>query len=253
MRGAVEARQARAPRTGRQGSGHRLRGRRHPIHGARRCSRRDLQHRAGLHRRDPRVPRAFGLRRCVAALRARAQPDRRRRPDGPQTPTSGRSSRRCTATASTASSARRGRRCRGACRRRAVDRVGSYYPPTLLVGAPAVVGDRAGRGLRACARRPPVRRRGRRHRARQRQHVRSGLVGMDARRRSRPAREPVTRRRRHVGQRPLAHRVRSTARRSQGHGFGKDMSIEPLLDYSVTRHLMIRHARPMEHGGFRPA
>lgn len=36
-------------------------------------------------------------------------------------------------------------------------------------------------------------------------------------------------------------------------GFGKDMSIEPLLDYSVTRHLMIRHAAPPETSGFRPA
>lgn len=39
----------------------------------------------------------------------------------------------------------------------------------------------------------------------------------------------------------------------KGSGFGKDMSIEPLLDYSVTRHLMIRHAVPPETTGFRPA
>lgn len=39
----------------------------------------------------------------------------------------------------------------------------------------------------------------------------------------------------------------------KGSGFGKDMSIEPLLDYSVTRHLMIRHAPPPETSGFRPA
>ena len=39
----------------------------------------------------------------------------------------------------------------------------------------------------------------------------------------------------------------------KGSGFGKDMSIEPLLDYSVTRHLMIRHAAPPETTGFRPA
>lgn len=36
-------------------------------------------------------------------------------------------------------------------------------------------------------------------------------------------------------------------------GFGKDMSIEPLLEYSVSRHLMIRHALPPETTGFRPA
>ncbi len=36
-------------------------------------------------------------------------------------------------------------------------------------------------------------------------------------------------------------------------GFGKDMSIEPLLEYSVSRHLMIRHAPPPETTGFRPA
>lgn len=39
----------------------------------------------------------------------------------------------------------------------------------------------------------------------------------------------------------------------KGSGFGKDMSIEPLLEYSVTRHLMIRHAVPPETTGFRPA
>ncbi|MFB2582219.1 aminobutyraldehyde dehydrogenase [Herbiconiux sp. P15] len=39
----------------------------------------------------------------------------------------------------------------------------------------------------------------------------------------------------------------------KGSGFGKDMSIEPLLDYSVTRHLMIRHAAPPETSGYRPA
>ncbi len=39
----------------------------------------------------------------------------------------------------------------------------------------------------------------------------------------------------------------------KGSGFGKDMSIEPLLDYSVTRHLMIRHAPPPSTTGFRPA
>ena len=39
----------------------------------------------------------------------------------------------------------------------------------------------------------------------------------------------------------------------KGSGFGKDMSHEAVLEYSVTRHLMIKHARPMEHEGFRPA
>jgi len=39
----------------------------------------------------------------------------------------------------------------------------------------------------------------------------------------------------------------------KGSGFGKEMSHEVLLEYSVTRHLMIRHAAPPEHEGFRPA
>ena len=39
----------------------------------------------------------------------------------------------------------------------------------------------------------------------------------------------------------------------KGSGFGKEMSHEVLLEYSVTRHLMIRHAAPPEHDGFRPA
>lgn len=39
----------------------------------------------------------------------------------------------------------------------------------------------------------------------------------------------------------------------KGSGFGKDMSQESVLEYSVTRHIMIRHAEPPEHHGFRPA
>jgi betaine-aldehyde dehydrogenase len=36
-------------------------------------------------------------------------------------------------------------------------------------------------------------------------------------------------------------------------GFGKDMSEEALLEYSVTQHLMVKHAQPVVHDGFRPA
>ena len=36
-------------------------------------------------------------------------------------------------------------------------------------------------------------------------------------------------------------------------GFGKDMSHEAVLEYSVTRHLMIKHAEPAARDGFRPA
>ncbi|NUR91757.1 MAG: aminobutyraldehyde dehydrogenase [Nonomuraea sp.] len=39
----------------------------------------------------------------------------------------------------------------------------------------------------------------------------------------------------------------------KGSGFGKDMSQESVQEYSVTRHLMIKHAAPAEHDSFRPA
>jgi betaine-aldehyde dehydrogenase len=39
----------------------------------------------------------------------------------------------------------------------------------------------------------------------------------------------------------------------KGSGFGKDMSHEAVLEYTVTRHLMIKHAAPVTHEGFRPA
>ncbi|MFI6602052.1 aminobutyraldehyde dehydrogenase [Nonomuraea sp. NPDC050536] len=39
----------------------------------------------------------------------------------------------------------------------------------------------------------------------------------------------------------------------KGSGFGKDMSQEAVQEYSVTRHLMIKHAAPVEHDSFRPA
>ncbi|WP_169943901.1 aldehyde dehydrogenase family protein [Microbispora sp. H11081] len=39
----------------------------------------------------------------------------------------------------------------------------------------------------------------------------------------------------------------------KGSGFGKDMSQEAVLEYSVTRHLMIKHAAPQARDSFRPA
>jgi betaine-aldehyde dehydrogenase len=40
----------------------------------------------------------------------------------------------------------------------------------------------------------------------------------------------------------------------KGSGFGKDMSHEAVLEYTVTRHLMIKHAATVaEPEGFRPA
>ncbi|HEX6151571.1 aminobutyraldehyde dehydrogenase [Nocardioides sp.] len=36
-------------------------------------------------------------------------------------------------------------------------------------------------------------------------------------------------------------------------GFGKDMSHESLLEYTVTHHVMVRHEAPPEHDSFRPA
>jgi betaine-aldehyde dehydrogenase len=40
----------------------------------------------------------------------------------------------------------------------------------------------------------------------------------------------------------------------KGSGFGKDMSHEAVLEYTVTRHLMVRHAAPLhEQSSFRPA
>ena len=39
----------------------------------------------------------------------------------------------------------------------------------------------------------------------------------------------------------------------KGSGFGKDMSQEAVGEYSVTRHLMIKHAAPAAHDSFRPA
>jgi betaine-aldehyde dehydrogenase len=39
----------------------------------------------------------------------------------------------------------------------------------------------------------------------------------------------------------------------KGSGFGKDMSQESIAEYSVTRHLMIKHAAPAVRDSFRPA
>ncbi len=36
-------------------------------------------------------------------------------------------------------------------------------------------------------------------------------------------------------------------------GFGKDMSHEAILEYTVTHHIMVRHSQPQEHDSFRPA
>lgn len=39
----------------------------------------------------------------------------------------------------------------------------------------------------------------------------------------------------------------------KGSGFGKDMSHEAVLEYTVTQHVMMRHAPPPQHDSFRPA
>jgi betaine-aldehyde dehydrogenase len=39
----------------------------------------------------------------------------------------------------------------------------------------------------------------------------------------------------------------------KGSGFGKDMSQESVLEYAVTRHVMVKHAAPAPRDGFRPA
>jgi betaine-aldehyde dehydrogenase len=39
----------------------------------------------------------------------------------------------------------------------------------------------------------------------------------------------------------------------KGSGFGKDMSQESVAEYSVTRHIMVKHARPEARDAFRPA
>jgi betaine-aldehyde dehydrogenase len=39
----------------------------------------------------------------------------------------------------------------------------------------------------------------------------------------------------------------------KGSGFGKDMSQEAVAEYSVTHHLMIKHAAPVARDSFRPA
>jgi betaine-aldehyde dehydrogenase len=39
----------------------------------------------------------------------------------------------------------------------------------------------------------------------------------------------------------------------KGSGFGKDMSHEAILEYTVTHHIMARHQQPPEHDSFRPA
>ncbi len=39
----------------------------------------------------------------------------------------------------------------------------------------------------------------------------------------------------------------------KGSGFGKDMSHEAVLEYTVTHHVMVKHAQPVVHDSFRPA
>jgi betaine-aldehyde dehydrogenase len=39
----------------------------------------------------------------------------------------------------------------------------------------------------------------------------------------------------------------------KGSGFGKDMSHEAVLEYTVTHHVMVKHAQPIVHDSFRPA
>jgi len=39
----------------------------------------------------------------------------------------------------------------------------------------------------------------------------------------------------------------------KGSGFGKDMSYESLLEYTLTHHIMVKHAEPVVHNSVLPA
>lgn len=39
----------------------------------------------------------------------------------------------------------------------------------------------------------------------------------------------------------------------RGSGFGEDMGQESVAEYSVTRHIMLKHAAPESRDAFRPA
>ena len=181
----------------------------------------DVQLRAGLHRRHPRLRRAARrTTRFVDSLAEQMRRDPGRRPPTTPTPTSARS------IAATHRDRVHGfvdprgrRRCHGRHRWGGPDGPGAYYPPTLVTGARAGLRDRAGRGVRSGPRRAAVRRRGRGGRAGQRQRLRPRVVGLDRRRAARPARRaPASRpaspgstttcrsppRRRTAGSRPAA-------------------------------------------------
>ena len=134
------------------------------------------------------------------------------------------------------------------------DSVGSYYPPTVVVGArqdsEIVQGEVFGPVLVVRA----VRRRGRRRRPRQRQPVRTGQSSVwtsdvgRALRVSHRVEAGVTWINDHL---PIASEAPHGG--VKGSGFGKDMSHEAVLEYTVTHHVMIKHAQPQQHDSFRPA
>ena len=69
-------------------------------------------------------------------------------------------------------------------------------------------------------------------------HVRPGLLGLDPRRRPRPARVQGAALRLRVDQRPHPARVGDAARRLQQSGYGKDLSMYALEDYTQVKHVM---------------
>ena len=97
-----------------------------------------------------------------------------------------------------------------------LDGPGAYYPPTLVVGAAQdseiVQGEVFGPVLVVV----PVDVGGRDGPARQRHALRPRVLRVDLGCRARPARQPRARGRRHVGQRPPAHRLGGAPRRGQG-------------------------------------
>ena len=202
-----------------------------------------LQRRPGLHRRLPRLRRRQDLRQAGGRpVAARSRPSRSGLPDEPDVEIgpliSDRQRNRVASFVERAPMAGHMEITAGG---KARAGSGFFYEPTVVAGARQEDEIVQARGLRPGGQRHPLHRRRAGHRLGQRQRLRPGLIGLDAGRVARDAAWPRSCNTAAPGSTPTSCCVNEMPHGGlKSSGYGKDMGMYALEDYTVPRHVMVK-------------